>query len=295
MNYEYPRYGYRAYFIEVTNRCNLTCPHCYQEPDNTSKDLPIDYILEQIKSWPDDGYAISLAGAEPTVRKDLDVLINKIQELPGLPRHIIVLTNGVNLAKDEYVAKFAHFKNVSWTIGLNHPDYHSSAIRAKQIKGINNAKRLGLDLKNISYTLEDLSQLEYCLEEIQQFYPDTCSRFRIRVGADIGRNPEGDQIYLSQLVAATRVIAANKGWPVEVNHGFGIRAHYPLLINGVFVKLIQWPDATTLDLEEMQTETWADLVPGKPVSPLIHQVMLRDATVNQGLMLYDTVPQKYQR
>ena len=295
LNYEYPRFGHRAYFIEVTNRCNLTCPHCYQEPDNSTTDLPIDYILEQIKSWPDDGYAISLAGAEPTVRKDLDVLIEKIQALPGKPRQLIVLTNGVKLSKEDYVKKFTKFTNVVWTVGLNHPDYNGHKVRSKQLKGIANANRLGLDLKNVSYTLEGLHQLEYCLEEIQRFYPDTCRQFRIRVGADIGRNPEGNQIYLSQLVSATKKIAMEKNWTVEEDPGHSIRAHCALIINGVFVKLIQWPDATTLDLEEVQTETWADLLPGKPISPLVHQVLLRDASVNNKMMLFDTVPEKYRR
>ena len=112
LNYNYPKHPLTSYFIEVTNRCNLTCPHCYQIPDNSSKDLSIDYIVEQIKSWPDDGYSISLAGAEPTVRKDLDILIEAIQSIPGKPRTIIVLTNGVNLSKIEYAKKFVKFKDL---------------------------------------------------------------------------------------------------------------------------------------------------------------------------------------
>ena len=295
IGYKYPMRSHTAYFIEVTNKCNLTCPHCYQEPDNASKDLPIDYILKQIASWEDDGYAISLAGAEPTVRKDLDQLIEGIQSLPGKPRRIMILTNGVNLAKLDYAKKFTKFKNVSWTFGLNHPDYHGPKIRAKQLKGIANCVELGLPIKNISYTLEDLSQVEYCLEEIHRFYPDTCKQFRIRVGADIGRNPDTPQVYLSQLVSAVRGVVDKKGWSCKEDPEHGIRAHYPLIINDIFVKLIQWPDATTLDLEEMQTETWADLLPGRPVSPLVHQVILRDALVNNGLMLFDTVPKKYRR
>lgn len=295
IGYHYPKKTHTAYFIEVTNKCNLTCPHCYQIPDNQSTDLPIEYIIDQIAAWPDDGYAISLAGAEPTVRKDLDDLIRAIQAMPRKSRKIIILTNGVNLSKDGYAEKFANFSNVYWTVGLNHPDYHGHSVRAKQIEGINKAKAVGLDIKNISYTLEGLDQLEYCLEEIQSFYPLTCKEFRIRVGADIGRNPEGDQVYLSQLVSAVKTIANKKKWTYEIESGKGIRAHYPLIINGVFVKLIQWPDATTLDMEEMQTETWADLLPGKPISPLVHQVLLRDASVNKNIMLIDTVPVQYRR
>ena len=37
------------------------------------------------------------------------------------------------------------------------------------------------------------------------------------------------------------------------------------------------------------------MLPGKPVSSLVHQVILRDGLVNKNLPLYDTVPNKYQR
>lgn len=295
INYNYPKKSHTAYFIEVTNKCNLACPHCYQIPDNQSTDASIDYLLTLIASWPDDGYAISLAGAEPTTRKDLDILIKSIQALPGKPRSIIVLTNGVNLSKREYAEKFVGIKNLFWTIGLNHPDYQGHKVRDKQMQGIENCISLGLAIKNISYTLEGLHQLEYCLEEIQQFYPAKCERFRIRVGADIGRNPEGEQIYMSQLVYAVKDVCVAKNWTYTENMSKGIRAHFPVYVNGVSIKLIQWPDATTLDMEETQTETWADLLPGKPVSPLVHQVMLRDYSVNNGNILLDTVPEKYRR
>jgi hypothetical protein len=295
VNYNYPKKTHTAYFIEVTNKCNLTCPHCYQLPDNTSSDPSIDYILSQIKSYEDDGYAISLAGAEPTARKNLDVLIKQIKELPGKPRRIIVLTNGVNLAKMDYAKKFVGIDDLHWTFGLNHPDYHGEKIRDKQLQGIDNCIELGLSIKNISYTLEGLHQLEYCLEEIQKFYPDKCKQFRIRVGADIGRNPEGEQIYLSQLVKATQEIVLNKKWTYSTDPNTGIRAHYPVVVNDVYIKLIQWPDVTTLDMEEIQTETWADVLPGKPVSPLVHQVILRDHMINNKQMLFDTVPEKYRR
>ena len=297
LGYHYPKHPLTSYFIEVTNRCNLTCPHCYQIPDNKSTDLDIDYITEQVKSWPDDGYSISLAGAEPTVRKDLPELIRAIQLVPGKPRKIIVLTNGVSLAKKEYAEQFVGIEDLFWTVGLNHPDYQGHTVRAKQIAGIENCLALGLEIKNISYTLEGLHQVAYCLEEIQDFFvKQYCKQFRMRVGVDIGRSPENDPtIYLSQLVKAVKDIADIKGWSYSTDEQSGIRAHYPVCVNGVPMKLIQWPDVTTIDLEEMQTETWADLLPGKPVSPLIHQVMLRDATINNGMMLYDTVPQKYRR
>lgn len=293
LNYNYPRHALKSYFIETTNRCNLACPHCYQEPNNKDKDPSIDYILTLIQSWPDDGYPLALVGAEPTTRKDLPDLIRAIQSLPGKSRGIMILTNGVNLSNYSYAEKFLGLENVKWTFGLNHPDYQGHTVRAKQMQAIDNCVNLGLNIKNVSYTLEDMTQLEYCLSEIQEFGTNVCQQYRIRCGADIGRTPGGTKIFLSDLVRETKEIAKKYNWTIEFNPNDGNRAHYPLIINGIHVKIIQWPDVKTLDLLEVQTEAIADIVPGKPRSPLVHQVILRDALVNKGINLWDTIPQEY--
>ena len=292
LNYKYPREALGSYLIDITNRCNLACPNCYQEPDNMSKDKAIGYFLEIIKSWPDNGFAVALCGAEPTVRKDLPEFVRAIQALPN-PRGIMILTNGVRLADLEYVEEFKDFENVMWTIGLNHPDYQGRTVRAKQMLGIANMQKVGLQIKNVSYTLETMDQLEYCLTEIQEFGTGICEQYRVRCGADIGRHPGGPKIFLSDLIKETKLICEKKGWTFEYSPDSGNRAHYPVLINGIYVKIIQWPDVRTLDLLEVQTEAIADILPGKPPSPLVHQVILRDCAVNKGLPLYDTIPQEY--
>lgn len=293
LNYNYPRHALESYLIEVTNKCNLACPHCYQLPDNMSKDPSIDYLTSLVQSWPDDGFPMALCGAEPTTRKDLPDLIKAIQALPGKTRPIMILTNGVNMSNLEYVEKFKDFKNVMWTFGLNHPDYQGHTVRRKQMEGIKNCQTVGLQIKNVSYTLEDMSQLEYCLNEIQEFGLNVCQQYRVRCGADIGRTPGGTKIFLSDLVKEVTAIAKKNNWTLERDMYDGNRAHYPLYINGILVKIIQWPDAKTLDLLEVQTEAIADILPGKPPSPLVHQVIIRDGAVNKGLPLYDTIPQEY--
>ena len=293
LNYNYVRKALTSYFLDITNHCNLNCPHCYQQPDNKSKDPSIDYIISLIKSYPDDGYPISLVGAEPTTRKDLPELIRAINALPGKSRSIMVLTNGVNLADSEYTSQFKEFTNVMWTIGLNHPDYQGHTVRRKQMAGIKNCVESKLVIKNISYTLLDLTQLEYCMEEIQEFGNSICQQYRIRCGADIGRFPGGPQIFLSDLIKAVKAICDQKGWSYRTDPMHGNRAHYTVFINDIMIKVIQWPDVKTLDLKEVQTEALADILPGKPPSPLVHQVILRDQAINKGLPLYDTIPQEY--
>jgi hypothetical protein len=232
-------------------------------------------------------------GAEPTIRTDLTELIEAINEIAVRP--IMILTNGVRLAKLDYAKQFIKFNNVYFTFGLNHPNYQGLSVREKQQKGIDNCQALGLLIKNISYTIEGFHQLEYCLNEIQKFNKEKqyCNMYRIRVGTNIGRSPDQEKMFMSNLVACSKQISEKNNWSFNPIHSSGIRAHYPVEINGVLVKLIQWPDVTTLDLEEIQTESWADMLLGYPPSPLVHQVILRDQLINNNIPLLDVIEEKY--
>jgi hypothetical protein len=296
---QYQRRVPSSYWLDITNRCNLDCPHCYQIPDNKSIDPNIDYLLSEVRSWPDDGLPVSLVGAEPTVRKDLPELIKAIQALPGKSRTVIVVTNGVYLAKWDYVKRFEGIPNLKWTFGLNHPDYNGGNIRVKQMEGLENCVKLKLDVKTLTYTLANLEQLLDVLNEVQEFARrGVCSSARIQVGVNIGRVPEAtedQELYLSELVTAAEKIAKEQSWSYEPDSIWGNRTHYAVKINGVDHKLIKWCDVKTLDLEEVQSESWANIVPNKPMSTLLHQVILRDQAVNKGLPLFDTIPEKYRR
>ena len=287
-----------SYWLDITNRCNLDCPHCYQMPNNESTDPGIDYLISQVQALPDDGYPISLVGAEPTTRKDLADLVRAIQALPGKPRMIMIVTNGINLGKEEYAKKFVGIENLKWTIGLNHPEYNGGVIRTKQQAGIENCVALGLTIKNFTYTLGSLDQLDYVLEEIQEWKrKGICDNARIQVGVEIGRTPDdhGPELYLSDLVYAAKDLCSKKNWHWNPSDTEGNRTHYLVRINGVVHRLIKWVDVKTIDFEETFSESWADMIPGKPMSPLLHQVILRDRFTNEGQMLFDTLPEKYRK
>jgi len=296
INYTYPKRNLQEFLnavcLDITNRCNLKCPHCYQIPDNKSQDSSINSIIDQIKKWPSQR-AVVLMGAEPTIRNDLPDIIEEINKIAVRP--IMILTNGVRLANLNYAKQFLKFDNVYFTFGLNHPDYQGTAVRKKQQKGIDNCQSLGLLIKNISYTIEGFHQLEYCLNEIQKFNEEKnyCKMYRVRVGTDIGRSPEQEKMFMSELVSLSKKISEKNNWSFIPRPDIGIRAHYPVEINGVLVKLIQWPDVTTIDLEEIQTESWADMLPGYPPSPLVHQVILRDQLINNNISLLDVVEEKF--
>jgi organic radical activating enzyme len=284
-------YDAGGYVVEITDRCNLTCPHCYQEPDNAKQDKPTADIIAQINSFPKDTYSITLAGAEPTMRTDLAELI---KEIKLLGRSVNILTNGLKLANVDYVNELIAAGCDSMTVGLNHPDYQGEKVHKRQLAGIANCVTQGLEIKNINYTLETLDQLDFILKEIQQF-GNTARQYRIRGGAEIGRYPDEPRSFLSQIVYAVHRQATANNWAWEKIPGDDNLYHYMVKINGLEHRLIQWADVKTVDLDELQCGPWGSFVPGVPLTNLMHQVILRDAAVNKKQPLQDQVLLRYQR
>ena len=81
----------------LTNECNGSCSFCHEEGSHDSDEMSISCIDECIKaanflSLP----VITLTGGEPTIRKDLSHIINKIQKsAPNTEIHLT--TNGFNI------------------------------------------------------------------------------------------------------------------------------------------------------------------------------------------------------
>jgi MoaA/NifB/PqqE/SkfB family radical SAM enzyme len=284
-------YSTDGYVIEITDRCNLTCPHCYQEPDNKKIDKSINDIVLQVMSFPQDGNSITLAGAEPTMRKDL---FDLIRELKKTGRGVDLLTNGLKLADIEFCQDLINSGCNFVTIGLNHPDYQGQAVHDKQLRAIENCKKLGLRIKNINYTLSTIDQIPFILKEIQSF-KDVAEEFRIRGGADIGRCPDEPKLFLSDIVYEVYRQTLNLNYIWEKPTADDNIYHYMVNINGISHRLIQWADVTNVDLEELRCGPWGSFVPNVPLTNLMHQVILRDAAINKGLTLQDQVPERYTR
>lgn len=284
-------YDPSGYVVEITDRCNLKCPHCYQEPDNAKIDIASNFLIDQIANYPEDDCSITLAGAEPTMRKDLCEIITRIR---ALGRHVNLLTNGLKLADLDYVKELLAAGCQFVTIGLNHPHYQGAKVHRQQLKAIDNCIIAGMRIKNINYTLESLDQIPFILEEIQDF-GDTAEEFRIRGGAAIGRYPDTEILSLSEIVYQVREYVESRGWQWDKPLADDNTYHYMVNINERSHRLIQWPDVTTIDLEELICGPWGNFAPNQPMTNLVHQVIIRDAVVNKKLLVSDQVPNKYRR
>lgn len=95
--------------IDVTNRCNLSCPICFANAAVTGylyepSFEEIKAMLETLNSnEPVPTPAIQYSGGEPTIRKDIVELVKLAKEI-GFT-HIQIATNGLKLAKDPVLAK----------------------------------------------------------------------------------------------------------------------------------------------------------------------------------------------
>ncbi len=89
--------------IDVTNRCNLTCPICFANASAAGYvvEPTFDQIVQIMKHFrsmkPIPAVLLQLSGGEPTMRDDLPEIIRKGKEL-GFTE-LMVTTNGVRFAK----------------------------------------------------------------------------------------------------------------------------------------------------------------------------------------------------
>ena len=87
--------------LELTNRCNLSCPVCFASANKSApKDLSIDEISSQYDFLMSHGgpFNIQLSGGEPTVRDDLPEII-KLGREKGFT-FFQLNTNGIRLGSD---------------------------------------------------------------------------------------------------------------------------------------------------------------------------------------------------
>ncbi|MBL3657867.1 radical SAM protein [Fulvivirga sediminis] len=93
--------------VEITDRCNLSCPTCYA---GSSPTYGRHRTLDEVKAMLDavvrnekEPDVIQLSGGEPTIHPQFFEILDYAKSLPI--RHLMVNTNGVQIAKDFEFAK----------------------------------------------------------------------------------------------------------------------------------------------------------------------------------------------
>jgi hypothetical protein len=275
--------------VDVTDRCQLKCPHCYHLPDNAQEDRATQEILDQISKFPRTA-GIELAGAEATLRSNFADLCSKVRDLNF---KFSVLTNGVALSSRRLAKRYFDAGLQSMQLGLNHHSYQGKKVHSQQLAGLANAVEIGYNINYVGYTLESLDDLPAVLIEIHKISTQyQISEFRIRCGSFIGRSSDSQRSYLSVLMKRATDILGNK-LVIDRSQWFANPYKLAATWNNTNLRFIQWPDVTNIDMEELVTGPWAQFYDGAATN-FVHNVITRDAYTNNRMPKLDLVPQRYQ-
>ena len=93
--------------IEITDRCNLTCPTCYAGSSPTyGRHRTLDEVkkmLDTIVENEQEPDVVQISGGEPTLHPQFFEILDYAKSLPI--RHVMLNTNGITIAKDVEFAK----------------------------------------------------------------------------------------------------------------------------------------------------------------------------------------------
>ena len=87
--------------IEITDRCNLSCPVCFANANHLDRDISLDKVhtrLEQLLKITETPIPIQISGGEPTLHRSLPKIIAAAKFLGY--RNIELVTNGIKISKD---------------------------------------------------------------------------------------------------------------------------------------------------------------------------------------------------
>jgi uncharacterized radical SAM superfamily Fe-S cluster-containing enzyme len=97
--------------IDLTNRCNLTCPICFANSNVTgrvyepSKEQVMDMLRLYRAEQPVSGRVVQFSGGEPTIHPDFMEILRGAKDLGYT--HIQIASNGIKLADPDFTARAA--------------------------------------------------------------------------------------------------------------------------------------------------------------------------------------------
>lgn len=144
--------------IEVTDRCNLTCPTCYAESSPTygrHRTLEeIEKMFDVIVANEGNPDVVQISGGEPTIHPEFFKILDIAKSKPI--RHLMLNTNGIKIANDEDFVKELVKYTPNFEIYLQFDSFKKEALeklRGKDLRDIRIKAIENLNKHNISTTL----------------------------------------------------------------------------------------------------------------------------------------------
>jgi hypothetical protein len=144
--------------IELTDRCNLSCPTCYAE---SSPEYGRHRTLEEINQMLDIVVAsegspdvVQLSGGEPTLHPDFFAIMDLAKKKPI--RHLMLNTNGIRIAKSKDFAQRLAKYMPQFEVYLQFDSFKEEALKSLRGEDLRDVRQKALEYLNefnISTTL----------------------------------------------------------------------------------------------------------------------------------------------
>lgn len=182
--------------LEITERCNLTCPMCYAFSSPSERDYTLEEIerrLDQLIAVEGKGISLQLSGGEPSVRKDLEQIAAMVKR-KGFA-HLEMVSNGIRLARE---ADFAE-KLVRWGFTSVYLQFDSTrredilALRGEDLWDVREKAIAALERVKLPSTLAVSLYDGLNTDQIQQVvhfawqHPDTVCAIAFQAATPFGR------------------------------------------------------------------------------------------------------------
>ncbi|AZJ33383.1 radical SAM protein [Tenacibaculum mesophilum] len=221
--------------VEVTDRCNLTCPTCYA---GSSPTYGRHRTLEEVKAMLDavvknekEPDVVQISGGEPTIHPQFWEILDYAKSLPI--RHLMLNTNGIKIAKDVAFAERLKTYTPDFEIYLQFDSFEDSVLRELRGADLNEIRRQAienLNKLNLSTTLVVTLQKGLNDHEIGKVIDYALQQKCVRgvtfqptqiAGRLEGFNPETDRMTLTEvrrkIMEQTDVFNADDLIPVPCN------------------------------------------------------------------------------
>jgi 7,8-dihydro-6-hydroxymethylpterin dimethyltransferase len=136
--------------VEVTDRCNLTCPICYSESSParvTQRSLDdIDRLLDAVVANEREPDVVQISGGEPTIHPDFFEILARAKTRPI--KHLMVNTNGIRIAREEGFARRLKDFAPGFEIYLQFDSLRPDPLRELRGADLRETRRLALERLN---------------------------------------------------------------------------------------------------------------------------------------------------
>ena len=249
--------------VEITDRCNLTCPTCYAMSSphygNHRTLEEVERMLDIIVANEGNPDVVQISGGEPTIHPEFFKILDIAKKKPI--KHLMVNTNGIRIAKDlEFTKRLAGYAP-DFEIYLQFDSFEPEVLLQMRGKDLSDTRMKALEnlnLVNLSTTLVITLQQGVNDHEIGKIIEFALQQPCVRgvtfqptqvAGRNENFSPETDRITLTgvrqKILEQTGIFQPNDIIPVPCNPD-ALAMAYALKLEGQVFPLTRYIDPAHL-------------------------------------------------